>query len=176
MRSTCSWLDAVVSAACSVRQYFVSWVSSVVLGAVVGFGSDFGVCGLPNFAQNSVALRPDASMARRQTSDAALAAVVLSLAAAYFVRQYFTSSSRFVEEFVEGFVEGFACEVLGSALGAKRVQKSVDVSPDASIARRQDSDAAVPAVVLAVAPAYLVRQSLTALPTSLVFVSRRGVA
>src|SRR5712692_1050424 len=91
MRSTCSWLDAVVSAACSVRQYFVSWVSSVVLGAVVGFDSDFGVCGLPNFAQNSVALRPDASMARRQTSDAALAAVVLSLAAAYLVRQSFTA-------------------------------------------------------------------------------------
>src|SRR5260221_575508 len=49
--------------------------------------------GVPNLAQNSVALRPDASIARWQASDAAVPAAVLVFSAAYLVRQSLTSAS-----------------------------------------------------------------------------------
>src|ERR1700687_2027736 len=79
---------------------------------------------------------------------------------------------------------GFFGSVLGSVFGSvfgssfenNRFQNSVDVRPVASLARRQASDAAVPAVpavVLAFAMAYLARQSLTSASTSFVFVSVR---
>jgi hypothetical protein len=149
-----------------VRQYRVSWVSSDVVGVAVVLGVDFGACGVPNLAQNSVALRPDASIARRHASDAAVPPVALSFAAMYFAKQSFTSASMFVvglEGFVEGDVEGFTGAVLGCAFGANRVQNSVDVRPETSIARRQASEAAVPAVpavVLVFRAVYLVRQSV----------------
>src|ERR1700682_4490350 len=119
-----------------VRQYFVSRVSSVAVGAAVGFGSVFGAWGLPNFAQNSVALRPDASIARRQTSAAVVLAAALSIAAVYFAMQYFASAS--------GSAVGFGVSLFGSVLGAKRAQNSVGVSADASIAWRQGPGGGAP--------------------------------
>src|SRR5206468_7971748 len=92
-----------------------------------------------------------------QASDAAVAPVVLSFAAMYFAKQSFTSASMFVA----GLVDCFAGAVLGCVFGAKRVQNSVEVRPEASMARRQGSDAAVPAVGLVLRAAYFVRQSLT---------------
>jgi len=139
-----------------------------VAGLVAGFtGVVLGCVFDAKRVQNSVEVRPEASIARRQDSDAAVPAVGLVLRAAYFVRQSLTSSSR--------FAVGFCGWVVGSVFGAKRAQSSADVRPEASIARRHASDASVPAVVLVFTAAYLVMQSLTSASTSPVFDSGRGV-
>jgi hypothetical protein len=94
--------------------------------------------------------------------------------------QYCASASTFVaglvEGFVEGLAEGFSGAVVGSVPRAKRAQNSVDVRPEASIARRQASDAAMLAVVLVFTAAYLVRQSLTSASSSVVLTSAIGLA